>query len=218
MSTEIEIIKLTLQKVKDETLVFAVFTILVIVRFPQWRSWIFILFMIVIISYTFLKYAKIISKHRIQKSNNKFLDNFSNFLKNPEQWEKRQINNSEIYFYKEDNNYRIEQAEEPTKDWSARESWMEVFPDQSITEYCVHLKYNESRIAEFTFLSCDGSRYFIPIPEKRCLKKGDSWKCLEWGYFWKRDSVEFNLGAIIGSFYHYSSLDEVADFCHITIE
>jgi hypothetical protein len=203
-----------LQKIKNELLIFAVFSILIITTFPSLKIWIFLIYIIGIILYTIIKVSSVYNK----KSNNRFLDNFNEFLVNSDNWEKRQIDHFEVYFYKENNNYQIKKADTPGEKWSARESWMEKFPDPSIIEYSVYLKHGESLIASYRFLSCDGGRYFIPLPQKKCLKEDTSKiECLEWEYFWDEKSIDFKLGKIIGDFYRCDSLEEVANFCNIKI-
>lgn len=209
----VNIIKICIEKIKDELLLFSVFVIIVSTSFPEFKIVIFILYLVAVISYTIINGIKVYQT----KDNNKFLENFKNYLKNNGVWEKRMIENTEVYFYKNDNNYKIKQADERNQDWTARESWMVNFPDSSIFEYKVFLKYGESQIAEFSFLYCDGCRYFIPIPKKKCIKQGDDWHCLEFEYYWEKESIEYNTGEIIGRFYHYTNLEEVAKFCGIKI-
>ena len=210
-----EIIKICVQKIKNELLLFSVITILIIVSFPSIKTYIFVIYIVTVILYTTVVIVKSL---KIRKNSNRFLDNFNVFLENKDCWERREMNDKHVYFYREDNNYKIEESDKSYERWTARESWMENFPDPSIAQYKVYLKYGESRISEFDFLYCDGSRYFIPTPQKRCLRRAGVAHCLEFGYFWIRDSIEYKLGEVVGDFYRGESLEDVAHFCNIEIE
>lgn len=208
------LIKICIEKIKDELLLFSVIAILVIVSFPIAKTFVLVVYIIGVILYSIMTYIKLLG----HENSPKFLDNFEIFLKTKGNWEKRQVDKSEVYFYKNNNNYKIETSNEIEKEWTARESWMENFPDPHISEWKVYLKYGESKIAEFSFLSCDGGRYFLPIPEKRCLEKGDDYRCLKFEYFWNKNSIEYKLGEVIGDFYRGKNLKETAKFCDIKIE
>lgn len=207
------LIKICVEKIQNEALLFAVIAILVIVSFPETRVYIFVIYAVAILLYSVIT---IIGLYRF-KSANKFLENFEKFLKDKSNWEKREIDDSEIYFYKEDNNYQIKNSNDYRREWTARESWMEHFPDHTITERKVYLEHGTNKIAEFSFLLCDGCRYFIPIPKKKCIKIGENYSCLKFEYYWINNSIEYNLGEVIGSFYDEKDLEQTAKFCGIKV-
>jgi hypothetical protein len=141
-----EIIKLCVQRIKDEALLFTVVAILLIVSFPDLNIVIFIIYVIGIIVYAVITGIRI-SNH---KTDNRFLSNANKFLDDQLHWETRTINNSDVYFYSNDNNYKIVQSDNSIKDWEPGiESWMRNFPDSYVSEWQVYLKYGE--IVEYRY-------------------------------------------------------------------
>lgn len=208
-------IKLCIESIKDELLLFSVVAILFIVSFPEVKILVFIIYGIAVTLYAVLTSIRL-SSH---KFDNRFLKNFETFLENREGWEKRTINHSVVYFYTEDNSYQIVQGDEHVREWGSKiEPWMVNFPDASVFEYKVYLKHDETIISEYSFMSCDGGRYFIPLPKKRCAEPGENFICNRFEYIWHRGSIEYKIGAVFGHFYHYENLEEVARFCDIVVE
>lgn len=207
----IDIVKSSIEKIKDELLLFAICSILISVTFPQYRLSIFLLFCLASISYL----LKIFLKSKKSYQNNNHLKNFSKFILSKKKWDKRLIDDFPIYYYSKNNNYRIEQAQDTNKTWSATENWMKVFPDKSIFEYKVYLKYGETKIKELLFVSCDGARYFIPLPERKVIQSDE--KSFKSEFYWVKDSIEYHVGEIIGTFYRFNNLEQVADFCKVKI-
>lgn len=199
------------KRIKDELLLFAVFAILLILIFESHKLLIFSFFCIASIGYLVKRYLEI----KNHKGSNKHFENFALFTKDKDQWEKRTIDEQTIYFYREDNNYKIEQDYNSRSVWERREPWMSKFPDGHISQYRVYLKYGETKIAELQFLSCDGARYFIPLPERRFPDEGSSSDNIE--YYWVKNSLYFQVGEIIGDFYRQEDLASVAGFCGIEI-
>lgn len=212
-SNILELIKISLSKIKEESLHFSVVAILLIITFPNNKFYILGVYLFGLIIYTIINVLKL----KNLKVNNRFLENFESHLSTKEDWESRIVDDLEVYFYVNDNNYKIEQSPEMVKEWTARESWMENFPDSSIVEYKVYLKHGESKIKEFTFLSCDGGRYFIPLPKKKLIDSGDENRRPEYEYSWDIHSTEYKVGQIIGSFYREENLEQVARFCGIRL-
>lgn len=206
------LIKYCLGRVKDELLYFGVLAILLMVQFVEHKTIIFTVFLISIILYLVKIYFQ--SKQSIK--NNRHLENFAKYLNNKSLWDKRHIDHNDIFFYRNDNEYKIESAQDAHKTWTTKESWMEIFPDPHILEYRVYLKYGETKIYEMLFVSCDGGRYFIPLPSKRLLNPYSSKKPI-FEYYWVKNSLEYQVGEIIGEFYYQNNLDEVATFCKIKI-
>lgn len=199
------------KRIKDELLLFAVFAILLILIFESHKLLIFSFFCIASIGYLVKRYLEI-KNHKVS---NKHFENFALFTKDKDQWEKRTIDEQTIYFYREDNSYKIEQDYNSRSVWERREPWMSKFPDGHISQYRVYLKYGETKIAELQFLSCDGARYFIPLPEQRFPDDSSSNNSIE--YYWVKNSLYYQVGEIIGDFYRQDDLASVAEFCGIEI-
>jgi hypothetical protein len=47
-----------------------------------------------------------------------------------------------------------------------KESWSEQFPDSHATSYYLEIRYHTTVLQIFTFVSCDGGRYFLPLPQR----------------------------------------------------
>lgn len=215
MNDLLKIAKICVEKIKDEFLLFSVVALVIMVAFPDARFPIFVVYGTAVTMYVIITMIRI----RGQKSDNKFLQNVEQYLGNPEDWEMRMIGNSEIYFYVEDNNYKIVQGDSSLRDWEPRiEPWMNNFPDAHVSEWSVYIKHGENIIAEYMFMSCDGARYFIPIPKKRCAEPGEGYTCNRFEYFWHRNSIEYKVAGVIGRFYNCENLEEVARFCGIITE
>lgn len=215
MSNISKIIQLCVERIKDEILLFSVIAILLAVTFPSERIAIFTLYLIAVLAYITVTTIRL-SKHQ---TDNRFLYNFDRFLQERTDWERRIIDDSEVYFYTRDNNYKIVQGDTSIRDWEPRiEPWMNNFPDAYVSEWRVYLKYGENIIAEYSFVSCDGARYFIPLPKKRCAEPGENFRCSRFEYIWNRGSTEYKIAEVIGRFYRYETMEEVARFCGIVIE
>lgn len=208
----ISLLKTCIERIKDELLLFAVLCILLIVSFEQYKLPVFGLFCFGTIAYL----VKIFIQTKQSVADNRHFDNFAKYLNNKSKWSKRQIDNDDIYFYQDDNEYKIERAQDSHKTWTATESWMTKFPDSHISEYRVYLKHAETKIYEAVFVSCDGGRYFLPLPRKRLLDQSSKSKPT-FEYYWIKNSIEYQLGEIIGEYYRQDSIEEVAKFCEIRI-
>lgn len=70
-----------------------------------------------------------------------------------------------------------------------------VFPDKSHNHLLpVYLLYNNVRVEEMLFVSCDGGRWRVPLPKPKNYDDGR----LE--YLWVYDSLEWKVGQIVGIF------------------
>jgi hypothetical protein len=207
------LLKISIRKIKDEILLFAVFTILLSVSFSEHRVSIFLFFC----TATSFYLVKTLIQSKQQTKDNKHFENFAKFLKIRSYWEKRMIDNWPVYFYSLDNNYKIEQSQDSHKTWTATEPWMDIFPDQRVSEYKVYLKYSDSKIKELIFVSCDGGRYFIPLPNKRLFEERINKDNAKFEYYWVKSSVEYLVGEVIGEFYRQNNMQEVAKICKIKI-
>jgi hypothetical protein len=207
------LLKICIEKIKDEILIFSIVAILLIVTFPNYKILIFSIFCVAVLIFILNTFIK--SKRQV--IDNKHSEKFSKFLSSKENWEKRMIDSWPVFFYRQDNNYKIEQSKEVNKTWNATESWMENFPDPHITEYKVYLKYGETKIEEILFVSCDGGRYFIPLPNKRVEMDINGKQMKKIDYYWVKNSIEYQVGIIIGDYYRKDNLQEVARDCGIKV-
>jgi hypothetical protein len=123
-------------------------------------------------------------------------------------WTKTVIDQTEIWIAEANTMFQIVQGEQ-SRDF--KERWTEVYPDPKSTAYPVFLKIAGSVIKEITFISMDGGRIFVPMPDIR--PSGASTV----DYFWNLDSLEVKLCRIIGNYYIYKNLEGVASHSKVTL-
>ena len=91
------------------------------------------------------------------------------------------------------------------------ERWTKVFPDQNGSSYSVFLKIQGIVVYQLQFVSLDGGRIFVPMPEIRPV--GNS--TVE--YFWHLGSLEIKVARIIGNYYIHKSLEGVAKVTRVAL-
>src|SRR3990170_371905 len=140
---------------------------------------------------------KTVISHK-KEEEEKNLKNFEKFIET-EEWQKEFINNKEIWICQKDNTYQIEHGE---NDREFKEDWTIGYPDKS--SYCssVYLKIGGVRIKELSFVSLDGGRIFVPVPE---IAQENDRRI----YLWNKNSLEYKIGKVIGTFYIYESLEGI---------
>ena len=80
-----------------------------------------------------------------------------------------------------------------------------MFPDQNTCLFYIDLKIGSTIIKSLPFISADGGRYTLPLPEQLIVDK-------EAIYSWEPDSIEVKIAELIKNYYRYNSLKEVAEF------
>jgi hypothetical protein len=90
------------------------------------------------------------------------------------------------------------------------EEWTTKPPDKRASRSTVDLRINGATVRSLDFISLDGGRYFLPMPRKKG-RKGEPL------YFWERESLEFKVGRIVGSYYRFESIEGAADFLGVEI-
>ncbi len=122
-------------------------------------------------------------------------------------WRKELINHKTVYICDKNNTFQIEIGDFGGE-W--QEKWAKVYPDVNASKYSVYLKINNTTIKELTFISCDGGRIFVPLPE---LKSEDG----QTVYIWRKDSLPFKVSKIVGDYYIHKSIEGVARMSKISI-
>lgn len=135
------------------------------------------------------------------------LSDFEDLLESS-QWSKETINNSEVWVAAADNTFQIVQGER-TREFVER--WTKVYPDGNSSAYPVYLKINGNVIKELTFISVDGGRIFVPMPEVRPKGQKDV------DYFWNMNSLSIKVCKIVGTYYIYKDIPGVAQRSGITL-
>lgn len=117
-------------------------------------------------------------------------------------WTSEVINDSEVWIADSNNTFQIARGER-THDF--RERWTDVHPDSNSAAYPVYLKINNNVIKELAFISVDGGRIFVPMPEVRPIAGKD-----EVEYFWNMNSLELKVCRVVGRYYIYNDIRGVA--------
>ena len=123
-------------------------------------------------------------------------------------WTSEVINESEVWIADSDNTFQISRGDR-THDF--RERWTDVHPDPNSAAYPVYLKINNNIIKELAFISVDGGRIFVPMPEMRPVSGN------EVEYFWNMNSLEVKVCKVVGSYYRYEDLQGVAKRSRIAL-
>jgi hypothetical protein len=136
------------------------------------------------------------------------LRDFEQMLENST-WSKTVIDHTEVWLADTDNTFQIERGER-SKDFSER--WTTVYPDPNSSAHPVFfLRVAGSVVKEITFISMDGGRIFVPMPDIRPLGPGTV------DYFWNLQSLELKVCRVIGDYYIYETLEGVACTSRITL-
>jgi hypothetical protein len=127
------------------------------------------------------------------------------------EWRSETIAFANVWICEGDNSFQVVQGESELDEGFA-EAWTENFPDQQHSGRCpVYLKISGATVKEITFVSLDGGRVLVPMPQVR-LENGKQI------FYWREPSLKFKLGELIGRFYIHNNMYGVASFCHIAIE
>jgi len=116
-------------------------------------------------------------------------------------WKKQQKDERTLWICDADNTFKIEEGQ---RNREFEERWTKVYPDKRSSASPVYLKIGAVVIKELTFISMDGYRIFVPMPELRPAAADD----IE--YFWNRSSLGVKVCKIIGQYYIYENLEGVA--------
>ena len=144
---------------------------------------------------------------KTSQSSSKNLTTFEDLISNA-RWRKEIITQREIYICEKDNTFQIEIGE---CGGEFHEKWTQVYPDKgNVSRYPVYMKIGNTTIKEFTFISCDGGRIFVPIPELQ--SEGDQTVCI-----WRKDSLPYKICQIVGHYYIYKTIEGIAQVSKIKI-
>lgn len=79
------------------------------------------------------------------------------------------------------------------------ELWVKRFPDKTAYSSYVNLNISGVTVKQETFVTLDGGRYFVPIPEIDSSSRSN--ECTDPTYYYDRNSLKFLLGCVIAHFY-----------------
>ncbi|HOM14672.1 MAG TPA: hypothetical protein PLB41_15285 [Rubrivivax sp.] len=123
-------------------------------------------------------------------------------------WTKEVVDHTEIWIASKDARFQIVHGDQYRE---FKERWTSVYPDQNSSAYPVYLKIGETIVKELTFISMDGGRIFVPMPEVRPLKGANP------EYFWNVNSLAVKVCRINGAYYIYNDLEGVARTSKVVI-
>jgi hypothetical protein len=129
------------------------------------------------------------------------------------QWRKEFIDYKEIWVSEADNTFQIEVGEMGDQ---FEEEWVQCFPNHSCKKGPVYLTIGGTRVKELLFVLCDGGNIFVPCPEIVSSLGTDGNRTRHFRY--RRGSLEYKVGELIGEFYIYESLEGVAKYCKIEVQ
>lgn len=95
------------------------------------------------------------------------LNRFYKLLDDKENWIKMDSDN--YLYHKYFPEFTIQRGKDIIHDF--REAWSLKFPDPSAASYYVEVKYLSTILEKVVFVSCDGSRYQVPLPKPNGKKK-----------------------------------------------
>lgn len=133
--------------------------------------------------------------------------NFERMLRTSK-WRMEHIDHNEVWICQANNTFQIVPGKENRP---FKEIWTTKFPDQNTSMFHINLTINGIIVKSLPFISGDGGRYTLPLPELAV----DNSKTPT--FYWSPNSVEVKVAEIIGNFYRYSSLKEVASFAGVEI-
>lgn len=132
---------------------------------------------------------------------------FERLLRN-ENWTREYIREEEIWVCTKDVTYQIVRGE---REREFHEEWTKRFPNQHTSFFHIHLRIGNAIVKSLPFVSADEGRYTLPLPD---LIADENNKVT---YFWDPDTLGYLVAEVIGNFYRYKSLKEVASITRVVI-
>jgi hypothetical protein len=118
------------------------------------------------------------------------------------QWTEEFVGDTKVWVCADDATFQITRSNGEQEPFD--EPWIHHYPADSATSSDVHLKINGNVIRQIRFITVDGGRIYVPMPEQRVSATNER------EYYWVRDRLTFKVGTRIGSFYIYKTMEGVA--------
>lgn len=122
-------------------------------------------------------------------------------------WKKEYIDYNELWIAEDDNKIQIQCG---VKGEEFNEPWTDAYPDKNAQKYSIYLKINNSIVKELSFVSLNGGKIFVPMPDQIFEENNVR-------YIWNRRSLELKVSKIIGSYYSYDDIETLARISNIQI-
>ena len=151
-------------------------------------------------------------KRKLSKNNKERLKNdlqiFESHLETLK-WRKETIDDYEYFIFEVDSLYQIKIGEYEEDEFY--EDWLKRFPAaHESKKQKIHLKHNNVPIKELYFVSADGHKYFVPMPEPQTIANDHQ-------YYYVQNSLEYKLAKVIGRFTDFNNLENFAKFCGVYV-
>ena len=148
-------------------------------------------------------------KLKLQTSAIESASSFNSFEKmlRSSNWRNEYINNNKVWVCEKNNTFQIHMGDDH-RDF--KETWTSVFPDQNTSMFHINLTVNGIIIKSLPFISADGDKYTLPLPELEVFENNPN-------FYWSPNSVEVKIAEIINNFNTYTSIKEVANFTKINL-
>lgn len=122
-------------------------------------------------------------------------------------WNCEEIDHDEVWVCESNNLFQFKRSGD-RRDF--REKWTSVFPDQNGSMFHINLMINGTVVRSLPFVSGDGGRYTLPLPDVALIDN-------EQVFTWYLDEIDVLIAEIIGNYYHYGSIEQVANFTKVEL-
>ena len=135
------------------------------------------------------------------------IQDFDTFLESST-WTEQEVGQSRIWVCDADNTFQMARSDDDGEPFD--EPWTQPYPDSKSYSYYIYLKINGHPIKQIRFVSVDGGRIFVPMPEQKVIR-GE--RC----FFWVLGSLELKVCKHVGRYYNYNDIEGVANHSEITL-
>ncbi|MDD5039887.1 MAG: hypothetical protein PHY34_01930 [Patescibacteria group bacterium] len=136
------------------------------------------------------------------------------YLKRTKKWKKINISRDESNWQYETHPEFVIEIDEVGHNWTTKEGWMKDYPDETKHVRAVKIKVNGQALVSVEFISLDGGRYFIPVPERKLIS-GQSEKA-NFSYWYT--PIQVGIANIIGRYYRDETLEKFMNRHSLTVQ
>ena len=141
-----------------------------------------------------------------QLSSQDTLEEFERLL-SQSSWEKNHEGSEPVYVCKSKPTFQFDMKGEREDFY---EDWMKVLPDKNGKAFDLNLRINNTIVKTIRFISADGGRYTVPLPEVY-LSNGKQ------AFAWRQNTLAYKVATVIDNFYRCDSLVEVGKFVGVDV-
>lgn len=131
-------------------------------------------------------------------------------------WEFKLFDNTQTWICEDTDEYQLVEWNVVVEKF--QEEWTRIFPDNNNNaSYQLFLKRNGIIVREFTWVSCDGGRVWMPIPERKNHCESVGWTC-QMEYFFQKNSLNYRMLLKIWVSWSETSFDRLFERAKIYIK